>query len=461
MKNYYFILNQIKSNPDGEPTVNRQSRLMLHQCYLRNLAMIFAILTLSIANIGTAWGAEATLSVIGTDYTLVNESGSDVTTWVVNSSGMTKTGTSISSYSNITQIVVTFSTLGSSNAGKFMMETWVGDTKIDTRGVIKKDNGTALSSTTQTITVPSLTGAVKVKLSRTTSNSTPEISSIAITYTATPSCTARTFKSGEKIFFKDASGSISGISDFWKTKSNNIYAYFYDSNDGAEAVWSTFGNCVTGSWNVANAIYEFTVPQYNSADHTWTGVIFTRGSGAAWGGSTTHQTSNQQPCADQNMYIQNTSAAVDGKYNGSWGVYSNGPAIVGGMNNWLPDGGVLNFSGSTGTVIMNLEGSTSYEFKILEGTTWFGNNGTITSSIESGSSWTFATDKNNCTITTGEAGEYVFKWDNTNKKLWVSYPGDRLRKNTYLYFDASYSTNWHLLNLIRSSILYIMTAIPL
>lgn len=44
------------SNPDGEPTVNRQSRLMSYQCSLRNLAMIFAILTLSIANIGTAWG---------------------------------------------------------------------------------------------------------------------------------------------------------------------------------------------------------------------------------------------------------------------------------------------------------------------------------------------------------------------------------------------------------------------
>lgn len=58
MKNFnYFILNQIKSNPDGEPTVNRQSRLMSYRGYLRNLAVIFAVLTLSIANIGQAWGA--------------------------------------------------------------------------------------------------------------------------------------------------------------------------------------------------------------------------------------------------------------------------------------------------------------------------------------------------------------------------------------------------------------------
>ena len=54
----YFNLNQIKSNPDGGQTCdgNRQSRLMSYRCYLRNLAIIFAILTLSMANIATAWG---------------------------------------------------------------------------------------------------------------------------------------------------------------------------------------------------------------------------------------------------------------------------------------------------------------------------------------------------------------------------------------------------------------------
>ncbi len=51
----YFNLNQIKSNPDGQPTVNRQSRLMSYQGWFRNLAMIFAVLVMSIANIGTAW----------------------------------------------------------------------------------------------------------------------------------------------------------------------------------------------------------------------------------------------------------------------------------------------------------------------------------------------------------------------------------------------------------------------
>ena len=39
MRHNYFNLNQIKSNPDGQPTVNRQSRLMSYRGYLKNLAM--------------------------------------------------------------------------------------------------------------------------------------------------------------------------------------------------------------------------------------------------------------------------------------------------------------------------------------------------------------------------------------------------------------------------------------
>ncbi|MBR2168516.1 MAG: InlB B-repeat-containing protein, partial [Paludibacteraceae bacterium] len=51
-----------QSNPDGQPTVNRQSRLMSHQGYLRNLAMIFAMLAMSMANIGMAWAVNSTMT---------------------------------------------------------------------------------------------------------------------------------------------------------------------------------------------------------------------------------------------------------------------------------------------------------------------------------------------------------------------------------------------------------------
>ena len=74
----YFILNQIKSNPDGGQTCdgNRQSRLMSYRCYLRNLAIIFAIITLSIANIGMAWG-DVTLTVSKTSKEVYSETFAD------------------------------------------------------------------------------------------------------------------------------------------------------------------------------------------------------------------------------------------------------------------------------------------------------------------------------------------------------------------------------------------------
>ncbi len=84
MKNIYFNLNQLASKTDGEPTVNRQSRLMLRQgkrsengalsstClrsasvplsfrsrYLRYAAMIFCVLAMSV---GQAWAVKSTFT---------------------------------------------------------------------------------------------------------------------------------------------------------------------------------------------------------------------------------------------------------------------------------------------------------------------------------------------------------------------------------------------------------------
>ena len=83
MANVYFNLNQIQSNPDGQPTVKRQSRLtsnpgemnkkeqLSRDClrdasesplrclrYLSRIAMIFCVLAMSV---GQMWGAEDTL----------------------------------------------------------------------------------------------------------------------------------------------------------------------------------------------------------------------------------------------------------------------------------------------------------------------------------------------------------------------------------------------------------------
>ena len=77
------------SNPDGQPTVNRQSRLMSHQGYLRNLAMIFAVLVMSMANVGMAWGGtitwdfgnETSSFTKGTDKNFTGSDGKTVLTY--------------------------------------------------------------------------------------------------------------------------------------------------------------------------------------------------------------------------------------------------------------------------------------------------------------------------------------------------------------------------------------------
>lgn len=260
---------------------------------------------------------------------------------------------------------------------------------------------------------------------------------LSITLTLDASCTPRTFKSGEKIFFKDASGNISGISAKWKADGNNIYAYFWNATENA---WSTYGNLVSGSWNEANAIYEFTVP---GSGKEYTKVLFTRGSAATWEGKT-HQTSDQQPCVGENMYIQNTSAAVDGKYNGSWNRYSPSPALIGDFNDWDPDQGKF----VDGRVILELEAETDYEFKVLNGDGTNDANywsctlcGKATNTVDP---WQqLYTNQNNWSMRSAEAGEYCFHWNNDTHYLGIYYPQARLRKNTYIYFDVTRETYWN------------------
>ena len=74
-----FTLHSI-SNPDGQPTVNRQSAVALQSgtrsekaplgptClrYLSRIAMIFAVLVMSMANVGVAWATSATVGITTT-----------------------------------------------------------------------------------------------------------------------------------------------------------------------------------------------------------------------------------------------------------------------------------------------------------------------------------------------------------------------------------------------------------
>ena len=250
----------------------------------------------------------------------------------------------------------------------------------------------------------------------------------------------RTFKSGEIIFFKEASGVLSNLpnlqgsgtgSYYWKASGGTIHAYFFNATESA---WADCTDPVSGSWDNANAVYPITVP---GSGKEYTTVIFTRAANRdVWDKG---QTINLQAPEGKNMFCV-ANEKQDGKQKGSWSIYANGPAVVGDMNNWRTEGGQFVFSGDKGTVYMDLAANTEYKFKVLEGETWYGNAGVITSTVYSW--WGFISGGSDCTIRTGEAGSYAFKWNNSSKTLGVYYPEARLTPLEYIYFDARDNSTW-------------------
>ena len=124
----------------------------------------------------------------------------------------------------------------------------------------------------------------------------------------------RTFKSGEKIYFKDQESNFD-FDALWKVSSGNVYAYFWNDTENA---WSSYGDLVEGSWNAANAIYEITVP---GSGKEYTKVLFTRGNGAAWG-NTWDKTEDQTPAEGKNLFYVYKTKYADHIYKGAWGNFT-------------------------------------------------------------------------------------------------------------------------------------------
>ena len=102
------------------------------------------------------------------------------------------------------------------------------------------------------------------------------------------------------------------------------------------------------------------------------------------------------------------------------------PYLKGSFNDW--GGGNSLASGST-TVTLNA--NATYEFKVNDGNSWYGNGGTMTST--NCTDWTMSTsDGNNCQIKTTIAGVYTFKWNASSKKLSVVYPTEAVEINYYI-----------------------------
>ena len=244
--------------------------------------------------------------------------------------------------------------------------------------------------------------------------------------------TARTFKRGDRIFLKDAKYN----DETMKVSGDNLHAVFCKG----DAKYWVACSLLTSTWDVEGAIYYFDVPN-DTPEEEYDYVIFSRND---WG----RQTVNLYPDETYNIFY--VGGWSDSKYTGSWGKYSINPILLGSMNNWDPDASEYRFgdySGSVCRLVVDLPASTTYNFKILHGDAWFSydNNKTgwtITNTTHE--SWqTLYNNNDDSHITTGEAGTYIFRYNDSDHTFAAYYPQTRLAKQTILYFDVADNTSWN------------------
>ena len=105
--------------------------------------------------------------------------------------------------------------------------------------------------------------------------------------------------------------------------------------------------------------------------------------------------------------------------------------IVGEFNGWSTTANEFKLKAegeSYGYVTLTLEANTTYEFKIVREGAWTSCTTPITATVEG---LTFSSsNSDNCTITTTEAGEYVFAFGINNSQLSVTYPGEEVTDPT-------------------------------
>ena len=109
---------------------------------------------------------------------------------------------------------------------------------------------------------------------------------------------------------------------------------------------------------------------------------------------------------------------------------------IGKNNANYTDESLTNTSGSTWSKTITLDAGSYYEFKVKKTPTagdavWYGNNGRIFGTTSP--AWDFSTGTDNCKLYTSVAGSYTFSWDASNNKLTITYPaGEHPTKRIYM-----------------------------
>lgn len=243
-----------------------------------------------------------------------------------------------------------------------------------------------------------------------------------------------TYSGTEKIYFNK-----NALPSTWTY--SYYYAYFYDSNSTSSG-WSDLATHVEDV--NGESIYSVTVP-----NGTWTNIILVNkeSSGANWNGSK-NQTGNLSLSSGKN-YIQSIS---ENNQTATWSTYSGGSSGTIGTGyylrgnfdtsdlNWDPGIEFRKDSGSSniGYVKLTLPASTEYKgsdnkgFKVFYNSKWYGNDSTVTSQYHN--DLLMEENKGNCSLTTADAGEYIFALNTSTMNISVTYPS----VNTYtVTFNAN------------------------
>ena len=270
-------------------------------------------------------------------------------------------------------------------------------------------------------------------------------------FTTDAPAATRTFKSNEKIYFKDAvlNNTLTGSTKTWKIVGGDIFAYFYDGS--GNHAWANVDGLAYGTQDADAAVYRFIVPQLNSVNHEWTTVIFTRAAaGSPWtfepGSGFWNKTGDQTAPVGKNMFIVKDEQ-WDNKWNGTWDIFApdDAPTLIGTFNGWNPDVSgytFVEFSDNVGKAYITLDAETTYDFKIVQGPNQYSfNNYSITGTTTTAQQ--LYTGNSDCHITTTEAGEYVIKYNKSNHQITAAYyPKTRFIKDEYLYVDTR-NSNWN------------------
>ena len=299
-----------QSNPDGQTTVNRQSRLMLHQGYLKNFAMLFAVLVMSIANIGMAWGEDVTWNITEANVTTLTAT----------------QGASITIGSGSKQYSVHAVRGGGSNKNS---DSWVADVGMKFGDGNLYKSGIAVYVPTTSNNISSISFYMKKSADK--ARVVKYYAADAIALESEPSTSTQTlttsfapyspFSSPAKGKYYIVGGYTGGSGDVYLQK---VVVTFSDAPAGSGwgiagsmNSWTASNNEMTGSGTVsttislsANTQYDFKVVDMNTSTwHTNTGTI--KGSVTNLDFSTTGGTDNnchiRTSCAGTYTFTYNTS----------------------------------------------------------------------------------------------------------------------------------------------------------